>query len=248
MRIDVALVPQEIEGRNLENTTAIVIDVLRASTCIANAVANDCDGVIPTVSVEEAMDISRAYARDDYLLCGERKNEKIDGFDLGNSPLEYSLDRVQGKKLIMTTTNGTRAIRAAKTAPNVIIGAFRNITACCRLAVTLNRDILIVCAGQNERFAMEDAICAGAFVRELSGMIDIEESDGCRTAHLLYDTVHEKLGEALSQSTHGRNLINTGFGEDVKVAAEIDCVEVVPVFHEGHIVAMDVSGGVRVHA
>ena len=87
-----------------------------------------------------------------------------------------------------------------------------------------------------------------AFVKKLSGMIDIEETDGCRTAHLLYDTVHGKLEEALSQSTHGCNLINTGFAEDVKVAAKIDCVEVVPIFHEGHIVAADVSGGVRVHA
>ena len=93
MRVDVALVPQEIEGKSFEHITAIVIDVLRASTCIANAIANGCDGVIPTVSVEEAMDISRAYSRDDYLLCGERKNEKIDGFDLGNSCLLYTSRR-----------------------------------------------------------------------------------------------------------------------------------------------------------
>jgi 2-phosphosulfolactate phosphatase len=161
VRVDVALVPQEIEGKSFEHITAIVIDVLRASTCIANAIANGCDGVIPTVSVEEAMDISRAYSRDDYLLCGERKNEKIDGFDLGNSPLEFTEDRVKGKKLIMTTTNGTRAIRTAKTAPSVIIGGLWNISACCELAVTLGRDILIICAGQNGRYAMEDAICAG---------------------------------------------------------------------------------------
>jgi 2-phosphosulfolactate phosphatase len=122
VRVDVALVPQEIEGKSFEHITAIVIDVLRASTCIANAIANGCDGVIPTVSVEEAMDISRAYSRDDYLLCGERKNEKIDGFDLGNSPLEFTEDRVKGKKLIMTTTNGTRAIRTAKQ-PDVLESA-----------------------------------------------------------------------------------------------------------------------------
>ncbi len=250
VRIDVALVPQEIEGKNLEHVTAIVIDVLRASTCIANAIANGCDGVIPTVSVEEAMDISRAYARDDYLLCGERKNEKIDGFDLGNSPLEYISDRVQGKKLIMTTTNGTRAIRTAKTAPCVIIGGFWNISACCKPALALDRDILIVCAGQNGRFAMEDAICAGGFADKLSSLTDarVEETDGCLTARLLYNTFRERLEEALFQSAHGRNLINTGFGEDVKAAAVTDCVEVVPVFHEGHIVPMDISGSAKVHA
>jgi 2-phosphosulfolactate phosphatase len=251
VRIDVALVPQEIEGKSLENVTAIVIDVLRASTCIANAVANGCDGVIPTVSVEEAMDISRAYARDDYLLCGERKNEKIDGFDLGNSPLEYSRDRVQGKKLIMTTTNGTRAIRTAKSAPCVIIGGFWNMSACCEVAVALGRDILIVCAGQNGRFAMEDGICAGGFAEKLSALTSagIEETDGCRAVRLLYDAFRERLREALSQSAHGLNLINTGFGEDVKVAAATDCVNVVPVFHDGHIVAMDISSrSAEVHA
>ena len=248
MRIDVALVPQEIEGKNLDGVTAVVIDVLRASTCIINAVSNGCDGVIPTVSVEEAMDISRAYARDDYLLCGERKNEKIDGFDLGNSPLEYSEDRVRGKKLIMTTTNGTRAIRTVKTAPTVIIGAFWNMTACSELAVSLGRDILIVCAGQNGRFAVEDAICAGGFVRRLSSLANIDETDGSRTAYLLYSAFQERMEEALSQSAHGRNLINTGFGEDVKVSAKIDRVEVVPVFQEGHIWAMNVSGGAEVHA
>ncbi|NLJ61324.1 MAG: 2-phosphosulfolactate phosphatase [Firmicutes bacterium] len=250
MRIDVALVPQEIEGKNLEHITAIVIDVLRASTCIANAIANDCDGVIPTVSVEEAMDISKAYARDDYLLCGERKNEKIDGFDLGNSPSEYGRDRVQGKKLIMTTTNGTRAIRTAKTAPDVIIGGFWNISACCELAATLNRDILIVCAGQNGRFAMEDTICAGGFAKKLSALTGavIEETDGCRTARLLYETLHERLEEALSESAHGRNLIKGGFGEDVKVAARTDYVGVVPVFRDGHIMAIDASRNAKVHA
>jgi len=250
VRIDVVLVPQEIEGKNLDHTTAIVIDVLRASTCIANAVANGCDGVIPTVSVEEAMDISRAYSRDDYLLCGERKNEKIEGFDLGNSPLEFSSDRVQGKKLIMTTTNGTRAIRTAKTAQDVIIGGFWNVSACCELAVALDRDILIVCAGQNGRFAMEDAICAGAFADKLSALAnaEIEETDGCRMARLLYDTFRNRLREALARTAHGRNLINTGFGEDVKAAARTDCVDVVPVFHDGHIVAMDTLGSLRVHA
>lgn len=250
MRVDVALVPQEIEGKNFEDITAIVIDVLRAGTCIANAVANGCDGVIPTVSVEEAMDISRAYARDDYLLCGERKNEKIDGFDLGNSPLEFTEDRVKDKKLIMTTTNGTRAIRTAKTAPDVIIGGFWNLSACCELAVTLGRDILIICAGQNGRFAMEDAVCAGGFASKLDGLTNarLEETDGCRTARLLYETFRNRLGEALSQSSHGRNLAKAGFGEDVKVAARIDCVDVVPIFHGGHIVAMDISRSAGVRA
>lgn len=243
MRIDVALVPQEIEGKSFENTTVIVIDVLRASTCIVNAITNGCDEIIPTVSVEEAMDISRAYSRDDYLLCGERKNEKIDGFDLGNSPLEFTEERIKGKKLIMTTTNGTKAIRIAKTAPCVIIGGFWNLSACCEAAARLGMNIFIICAGQNGRYAIEDAICAGGFVKRLGALTngEIEETDGSRTARHLYETVCDSLAEALAEADHGKDLINAGFEEDVKVAARVDCVGVVPVFRDGHIVAMDDS-------
>lgn len=97
---------------------------------------------------------------------------------------------------------------------------------------------------------MEDAICAGGFAERLGALTNagIEETDGCRTARLLYETVRDRLCQALSQSDHGRNLIDAGFGEDVKVAARIDCVDVVPVFHEGHIVAMDISRSAGVHA
>ncbi|NLS44575.1 MAG: 2-phosphosulfolactate phosphatase [Firmicutes bacterium] len=250
MYVDVALVPQEIGGKNLEDITVIVIDVLRAGTCIANAIANGCNGVIPTVSVEEAMDISRAYVRDDYLLCGERKSQKIEGFDLGNSPLEFSKDRVQGKKLIMTTTNGTKAIRLVKAAYEVIVGGFWNISACCEVAVGLKKDILIVCAGQDGNFAMEDAICAGGFAERFNTLMpgDIEGTDGYHTAHLLYNTLQNQLEKALSQTTHGQNLINAGFGMDVTAASKIDCVQVVPVFRGGHIVAMNLSGDERIHA
>ncbi len=97
---------------------------------------------------------------------------------------------------------------------------------------------------------MEDAVCSGGFAEKLGALTNsgIEETDGCRTVRLLYEAFRDRLGEALSQSAHGRNLIDAGFGEDVKVAARIDCVDVVPVFHEGHIVAMDISRSAGVHA
>jgi len=236
VRIDVALVPQEIEARNLNGITAIVIDVLRASTTIACAISNGCDEVIPTTSVEEAVEISRAYARGDYLLCGERKGEKIEGFDLGNSPLEYTADRVAGKKIIITTTNGTGAIRAAKGADDVIVGSFWNISAACDRAVALGRDILIVCAGEGRRFALEDAVCAGMMCERIASMVAVDESDGCVAARRLYASFRDGLEAAVASSEHARYLARIGFGDDVAAAVQADRVGVVPVLREGHIV------------
>ncbi|MEW6104988.1 MAG: 2-phosphosulfolactate phosphatase [Bacillota bacterium] len=236
VRIDVALVPQEIEARSLNGITAIVIDVLRASTTIACAISNGCDEVIPTISVEEAVEISRAYARGDYLLCGERRGEKIEGFDLGNSPLEYTEDRVAGKKIIMTTTNGTGAIRAVKGADDVIVGSYWNLSAACERAVSLGRDILIVCAGEGRRFALEDAVCAGMMCERIASMVEGDESDGCIAARRLYAAFRDNIEAVLAGSEHARYLARIGFGDDVAAAAQVDRVSVVPVLHGGHIV------------
>ncbi|MGE5587619.1 MAG: 2-phosphosulfolactate phosphatase [Clostridia bacterium] len=236
VHIDVALVPQEIEARSLSGITAVVIDVLRASTTIACAISNGCDEVIPTISVEEAVEISRAYARGDYLLCGERRGEKIEGFDLGNSPLEYTEDRVARKKIIMTTTNGTCAIRAARAADEVIVGSCWNLSAACDRAVSTGKDILIACAGEGKRFTLEDAVCAGMMCERIASLIEVDESDGCIAARRLYAAFRDNIEAAIAGSEHARYLARIGFGNDVAVAAQVDKVSVVPVLHGGHIV------------
>lgn len=235
-RVDVALVPQEVEARSLDGITAIVIDVLRAGTTITCAVASGCDEVIPTTSVEEAVEISKAYARGDCLLCGERKGEKIDGFDLGNSPMEYTEERVKGKKIIITTSNGTGAIRAVRTASNVIVGALWNLSAACERAASFGEDILIVCAGEGRRFTLEDAVCAGMMAERLAAMGDVAQSDGCLAVRRLYEGFRSNIEAALSSSEHGRHLVQIGFGADIPVAAQVDRVDVVPVLEGGHIV------------
>ncbi len=234
--IDVALVPQEVESRTLDGITAIVIDVLRAGTTITCAIASGCEEVIPTASVEEAVEISRAYARGDYLLCGERKGEKIDGFDLGNSPLEYTAETVRGKKIVITTTNGTSAIKAVRSADRVIVGSLWNLSAVCDHAASLGKDILIVCAGEGRRFALEDAVCAGMMAERIASMVDSDQSDGCVAARRLYRDFGADVGEALSSSEHGRYLAQIGFAGDIPVAARVDRVDVVPVLQGGHIV------------
>ncbi len=235
-RIDVALVPQEIEAKSLEGIIAIVIDVLRASTTIACAIANGCDEVIPTTTVEEAVEISRAYAKGDYLLCGERRGEKIDGFDLGNSPSEYTEERVKGKKIIITTSNGTGAIRAAKGADAVIVGSLWNLTAVCERAASFGKDVLIVCSGEGRRFTLEDCVCAGMIADALASAGGYDESDGCAAARRLSRDFRGDVLAALSQSEHGRYLAQIGYGEDVALCAQVDRTDVVPVLEAGHVV------------
>lgn len=242
-RVDVALVPQEVEETSLNGITAIVIDVLRAGTTIACALANGCDEVIPTTSVEEAMEISRAYAKGDYLLCGERRGERIDGFDLGNSPSEYTEERVRGRKIIITTSNGTAAIKAVKAADNVMVGSLWNLSAVCERALSLGKDVLIVCAGEGGRFTLEDAVCAGMMADAIASVAHPEESDGCAAVRRLSRDLCGDVATALSLSDHGRYLARIGFGRDIPVCAQVDKTSIVPMLEAGHVVRRYRSDG-----
>jgi len=236
MRVDVAFLPQEIEGRDLGRVVAIVIDVLRASTTIATAIASGCEEIIPTASIEEAVEIAKGYGRSDSLLGGERKGTKVEGFDLGNSPLEYTPDKLKGKKLIFTTTNGTGAIKAVKNAGVVLVGSFINLSSAAEKARAGEMDILILCAGEGKKFALEDAICAGMMADRILSQGPAEESDSCVAARKIYEAFEGDLASALASSAHGRYLMSIGFREDIEVAARVDQVSVVPYLCEGQTI------------
>lgn len=235
MRVDVAFLPQEIEGRDIGATSIVIIDVLRASTTIATAIFNGCEEVIPTSSVEEAVGIARGYEKGDFLLCGERKGKKIDGFDLGNSPSEYIPDVVGGKKLILTTTNGTAAIRSVRGAGSVFIGSFVNLDATVEKLESLGQDIIFVCAGENKRFALEDAVCAGMMVERIRAG-GAEESDACLAARSIYRAYSNKIVDAFYASEHGRYLVSIGFEADLLACAQVGIIPVAACLYEGHVI------------
>lgn len=232
-----ALTPADVHGR-----VVLVIDVLRASTTIAVGLASGARAIIPFESAEEAIARSKSFERRDVRLAGERRMRTIPGFDLGNSPREFTRDAVAGKTVLFTTSNGTAALTSIKEARDVIVGSYVNFAATCaflRAAARAGTDIVIVCAGRDRQFALEDAVCAGRYVNGIvrSG-IEAQLGDGAVAACLLDTRYGDNPMEMFQLSTHGRALADAGFGDDLAVCAAVDAYPVVPVYQERQIVPL----------
>lgn len=236
MRLDVFFGAHGLTSADVQGRVVVVIDVLRASTTIAVALANGARTVIPFESAEEAITRSKAYARGEYMLAGERRKLKIPGFDLGNSPREYSRDVVDGKTILFTTTNGTGALIGAQSAREVIVGAYVNFTvvsAMVRAAGRAESDVAILAAGSERHFSLEDAACAGRYVRAIRrGIPDAQPNDGALAALQLEKRYGNDVARLFADSTHGRALAEGGFAEDLVVCGAIDAYPVVPVYQD----------------
>jgi len=239
VRVDVvfggaALAPSEVSGR-----VVAVIDVLRASSSIAAALANGARAVVPLESPDDVVTRAKAFERSDVRLAGERRMVPISGFDLGNSPLEFTREAVEGKTVLMTTTNGTPAIANSQGARDVVIASYVNYTAVLTMLRTALRggaDITIVCAGRERQFALEDAGCAGRFVsnvaKRLTGVVMNDAAQACMLIDRKFGDHIMKLFEA---SEHGQALRAAGFGDDLVACAAIDSYPVIPLFQDRQI-------------
>ena len=226
-------------GRQSEPVAAIVIDVLRATSVMTTALHNGAASVMTCREVGEARQLSAAM-QPPALLCGERGCKPIDGFDLGNSPAEYTRDRVRNRTLVLTTTNGTRAIAAVRQMDQVWIGSFLNLTA----VVNRLRDcrhVHLVCAGTEGRVTLEDVLLAGAIVWCCQRVHDGEpdDDDSVLALQLWRSWFPQQVvqncmpsGEDLSrrfrETRGGRNLLKLGFDADLERCARIDSISVVP--------------------
>ena len=242
MRIDVHFNGSSTGQADLHDRVVLVVDVLRASTSIAAALANGARAVIPFEGVDEAIIKARSLERSDVLLAGERKMAPIQGFELGNSPREFTADVVTGKTIVMTTTNGTAALASVAGAAEVLGGAFANysaVLAWLRAAARGGKSLTIVCAGSNGRFALEDAICAGRFVRGVARRgIQPVLGDAANIAAIVDRRMGADLQAVLRDSEHGRALIDAGLGDDVTYCAGIDTHPVVPVYRDRQVVRL----------
>lgn len=239
MRVDVFFGASSMTSADVHGRVVVVIDVLRASTTIAVALANGARSVIPFESAEDAITRSKSFARGEYKLAGERRNLMIPGFDLGNSPREFTREQVEGKTILLTTTNGTAALMAVKEASDVLVGSYVNFTAVLamvRAAARADTDIAIIAAGHERHFSLEDAACAGRFVRMTQQRLpDAELNDGAQTALLLHRRYGRELLQLFAESSHGRALTEAGFAADLPVCAAIDSYPVVPVYQDRQI-------------
>lgn len=224
--IDVALCPSEIrrfENRDLSGATVVVFDVLRATSTMNFGLKHGVEQFFPVETVESAR--ARKAINPELLLAGERHGLPLEGFDLGNSPKEYLA--IPGRSIVFTTTNGTVALHRMRQAAKVYVAALLNLKAVATLLARENPGhILLVCAGTEEDFALEDGIAAGALVDRLS---ERNRSDAATLMHRLYQQVRGDLASALRESRNGRALTKVGKAEDVEQCAQVDIVDTVGV-------------------
>lgn len=242
MKIDLSFTPSELDELQLRDKNIVVIDVLRSSTTIAVALKNGAREIIPVESIENAVKISGSLFGDVTLRGGERNGKIIQGFNLGNSPLEYTEATVKGKSIIFCTTNGSVAMYKSRFARNLAIGSFVNLTRIVEFIKETNSDFLIICAGRASSlssFSLEDAICAGMMVHQLTQdkSLNVQLTDSSLAARALHKTFGKSLLKMMKNSDHGSYLVEIGFSEDIKLCAAVDSIPVLPLLN-GNVIKM----------
>jgi 2-phosphosulfolactate phosphatase len=226
--VRVYLLPELAAAGRLAGGVAVVIDVLRASTTIIHALAAGCCEVRPCQEVEEARGLADRMPAGKVLLGGERGGVALPGFDRGNSPREYCGAACKGITLVLTTTNGTRALLRAAEAERSLVAGFVNYSAVCEQLRHETRPIHIICAGTDGEVSLEDTLLAGAFVDYLSEEMDVNLNDSARLAWDCFENHGRILLGALELGLGGVNLRRLGYEADIKAAADVDKFHLVP--------------------
>ncbi|HEY8464281.1 MAG TPA: 2-phosphosulfolactate phosphatase [Bacillota bacterium] len=237
MKVDVLLYPQALTNQVFADKKVVVIDVFRATSTIITALAHQATEVIPVNEPAEAIELMRSIGTQECVIGGEHKGFKIDGFNLGNSPAEYTEDVIGGKKVILCTTNGTKAVKRAQSADEVLIGAFLNIQSVIDNLRSSNQDVLVVCAGREQHVSLEDLTCAGMIIQALSSDQGVELTDAALIARLVAGQAQPELTSFLKNSEHGRYLMEIGMTADVEACAVLNKFAILPRYTDGKIVA-----------
>jgi 2-phosphosulfolactate phosphatase len=238
MKLDVLLTPAELVPSEIAGRTVVVLDVLRASTSIVEALAAGARTLYPVATIEEAIGLAKTLGRDEVLLAGERKALPIEGFDLGNSPGEFTAEAVGGKTVVMSTTNGTIAITAAAGGGRVIVGAWLNFQAVVDELVRSKTEPVLLCAGRDRAFGLEDAVCAGqiaAAVMKALPDTEWEMNDGAVAALALAEEFADPA-KLFPLTAAGRAITEAGLGDDLAFCAQTDLRDALPVLDGRQIV------------
>lgn len=233
--IEVCYTPGEYEYFKDDYEIVVVIDVLRATTAICAAFDNGIKSIIPVSSIEEA----REYKAKGYLVGAERKGQIVEGFDFGNSPYSYMNEKLRGQEVVLTTTNGTKALNIAKNAETVVVGALVNLEALCKWLVEQNKNTLCLCSGWQDKFNLEDTICAGAISDHLlsTGNYTSDEDSSIAAKYLYLSAVDNYLG-FLKSSSHRKRLKNLNLNEDIKYCLTPNQTDVIPILKDGKLVQL----------
>lgn len=233
--VEVCFTPGEYDYYKSEYEIVVVIDVLRATSAICAAFHNGIKSIIPVPTIEEAM----AYKEKGYLAGAERKGQIVEGFDFGNSPFSYMNEDFIGKDVVLSTTNGTKALDVAKDAEIVVVGSFLNLEALCIWLEKQDKNVLCLCSGWQDKFNLEDTICAGAISEYLiaTGKFTSDE-DSSVAAKYLYLSAKDNYFGYLKSSSHRRRLKNLNLNEDVKYCLTPNQTDVIPILKDGKLVKL----------
>jgi len=229
--ISVCLSPELIHLYDLSGKTVVVVDILRATSCITTAFAHGIHSMRPVADLDEC----RELREDGYIIAAERGGQKVDGFDIGNSPFSYMEPNLKGKKVAITTTNGTLAIEKSKTADHILIGSFLNISALASKIKQLENDLVIHCAGWKGSVNAEDTLFAGALIELLSANYH-SGTDDTGVAHALYLQNREDILTYVSKSSHAKRLQGFGIIKDIAFCLEQDKYEILPYLKDNEII------------
>ena len=229
--LDVCFSPELLHLYDLKGKVAVVVDVLRATSSMVTAFAHGIQKIIPVSSLDDCL----AQKQPGYLTAAERDGRQAEGFDMGNSPFSYMGAHIKGKTLIMTTTNGTSAIRLSVAADVVITGAFLNVGKVASFVEATGKDVIVVCAGWKGNFNLEDTLFAGALAHKLQNAFK-PENDATLAAFHLYETAQPDLPQFLSKASHVQRLQNLNITKDIQFCLQQDVYDLVPVLEGDYLV------------
>ncbi|MHA4893370.1 2-phosphosulfolactate phosphatase [Pedobacter sp. PWIIR3] len=233
-RLEVCLTPALLDLYEIEESIVVVIDILRATSSIVYGISNGADAIIPVAQVEDCLQ----YASQGYLLAAERNGEVVAGYDFGNSPFSYTQEKVGGKTVVLTTTNGTKALHLANArAHQVVLGSFLNLDFLCEWLTAQNRNVLLLCAGWKDNFNLEDTLFAGAVVSKIrKGFTHFDDSSVA--AEDLYNLAKDDLRSYLHKSSHSHRLAALNIEEDVKFCLQLNLCNTIPVLVGERLIAL----------
>lgn len=230
MIVEVYFTPYEFAPDTAAGKTVAVIDILRASTVSAVAINNHAKEIYPAGSLEHAEQLAERLAAEKPLLCGEREGRIVPGYDLGNSPLEYTPEKIGGRTLIHCSTNGTVAMAATGQAAHRFMAGLVNTRAVVEEIARFGLDVVLVCGGKEGAFALEDAFGAGRIIALLAEYFPEVQlgNDHAGTAEYIYEKNRDEPLALVRDCSHGRYLADLGFYEDLEICAQLDTIPVVP--------------------
>ncbi len=232
MKLDIIISADYIREDLIKDKIVVVIDMLRATSVITTAFMNGCKEVIPLLTVEEAFEKRNLLNRNECILGGERRAVKIDGFDLSNSPLEYTKELVEDKTIIITTTNGTRTLTSCTSADRIFIGAMINAGAVARKLIEINKDVVIVNAGTNGQFSMDDFICSGFIINEMmKNKKSIELTDIANTALKIYKE-NDDIISYIKEARHYNVMLGLNLENDIEYCIQKNITNIVPEYKD----------------